>query len=278
MPEFLAQLVTCGVGAGKPCTICDIWVLSDNVVDFLLQSLAAPILVIVLVVGGFIYVTSGGNPKRTEQAKSLLTSAIVGIIIALAAWLIVNTILNVLVKKEFVPPWTDIKGSDCPLPLEPTPVDLSKLPRSDLIAPPGTYQTEAEARQALNRFPGININKEPCSFWGETNCTDVKGLPKSTGDKLWQLQTKCTSGNIPCRFVLTGGTEGEGIIHKTHGIGESAVDIAPEKSNPTTQDYKNLKSVALSEGASVARCEAQGGAHILTCDGKTNHIHVEFPR
>lgn len=280
MPEFLAQLVTCGIGNAPPCRICDIWVLADKVVNFV-YFLATPILVIIIIAGGFIYLTSGGNPKKTEQAKSLLSSAIVGIIIALAAFLIVDTILKTLVRQDFTwPSWKTITTNSCPKPLEPEKVDLSKLPRPEIIIPPGNYQTDAEIRSILTK-EGIRINKNDCpSALQQTNCTSLSGLPKSTLNYILELDRRCDSVSLLCgKFVITSGTEGEGTIHKTHGVGKPIIDIAPDRSNPTMEHYKILRDLAKTSGAvpNNTFCEKPNGTISETCAG-ADHIHVVFPR
>ncbi|MBQ7802659.1 hypothetical protein IJ380_02250 [Candidatus Saccharibacteria bacterium] len=45
---------------------------------------------------GVMYITSNGDPGAAAKAKKALTSAIVGLVIVLAAHLIVNTILNLI--------------------------------------------------------------------------------------------------------------------------------------------------------------------------------------
>lgn len=284
-------LVTCGKNIdGKPettlpgeqsCKICDIWVLSDRVVNFAF-FLATPILIIVLIAGGFIYLTSGGNPKKTEQAKSLLTSAIVGIIIALAAWLIVSTILKNLAKEgnDIILPWD--KMPTCPDPLAPEKVDLSKLPKPTVLGTPGTYADEQKARDALEGFSGtgerVPINKRPCTSIEDSNCTNVAGLPKSAIDYLRQLQDYCSDPKtINCKFVLSGGTEywlhSENTRHKP---GNSVVDVVPNKQ--TQAIYKALIDAA-GAVATIRRCEDSSGNQVLTCSvPQTNHIHFEFRR
>ncbi len=50
---------------------------------------AGLLLFIYLIIGGFSYLTSGGDPKAMEQAKGKITNAIVGfIIIFVAYWLV----------------------------------------------------------------------------------------------------------------------------------------------------------------------------------------------
>lgn len=45
-----------------------------------------------IVIGGFLYITAGGEAKKVDQAKTFIKSALTGIVLALAAWLILNTI------------------------------------------------------------------------------------------------------------------------------------------------------------------------------------------
>ena len=51
-------------------------------------GLAGIVLFIMLVVGGFQYMTAGGDPKAVEQAKNTLTYAIGGIILMALSFLI----------------------------------------------------------------------------------------------------------------------------------------------------------------------------------------------
>ena len=43
---------------------------------------------IFLIIGGFNWLTSGGDPKKLQQAKNTITYAILGIILLIVAWLI----------------------------------------------------------------------------------------------------------------------------------------------------------------------------------------------
>ena len=45
---------------------------------------------IMLLVGGFKYLTSGGDPKATESAKNTLTYAIFGLIALIGIWLLLR--------------------------------------------------------------------------------------------------------------------------------------------------------------------------------------------
>lgn len=53
-------------------------------------SLAAITLFIMLIVGGLRYLFSGGNPKATEAAKGTLTTAVLGLVLIVSAFVIMK--------------------------------------------------------------------------------------------------------------------------------------------------------------------------------------------
>ena len=50
--------------------------------------------VIFIVVGGFRYVVSGGDPRNTQQAKNTIIYAVIGLFISVFAFAIVNFIVG----------------------------------------------------------------------------------------------------------------------------------------------------------------------------------------
>jgi hypothetical protein len=62
-----------------------------NIIEVIL-GLAAIALFLMLVVGGFKYITSGGDPKSVESAKNTLTYAIFGMVLLASAFLILRFI------------------------------------------------------------------------------------------------------------------------------------------------------------------------------------------
>ncbi len=94
LPAFAAGIVPeC---ANTICTICDMWSLANNIMNFLLIDLAIPVLIIMLIWGGVLWVTAGASPKNIEQGKTIITSALIGVLIAFAGWLAVDTIIKSL--------------------------------------------------------------------------------------------------------------------------------------------------------------------------------------
>lgn len=65
----------------------------QNVIDLLL-FLVGIIAVIVIVVSGFRFVTSNGDPQQISKAKDSIIYAVIGIVVAVMAYAIVNFILD----------------------------------------------------------------------------------------------------------------------------------------------------------------------------------------
>ena len=63
----------------------------------ILLAIAGLVAVIFLIVGGFRYITAGGNEETAESAKKTITNAIIGIVIIILAFVIVRVISNALI-------------------------------------------------------------------------------------------------------------------------------------------------------------------------------------
>lgn len=60
----------------------------------ILLMIGGAIAVLFVIIGGYQYLTSGGNDEDAEKGKKTLTNAIIGIIIITLAWVIVNVVVN----------------------------------------------------------------------------------------------------------------------------------------------------------------------------------------
>lgn len=86
------QLVPCGQDDLPKCDFNAALMLLNNLIDFgllLVPFLAA----IALMFAGFMYLTSAGDTGKVGKAHEIFTDTVIGIIVALAAWLIIKTIL-----------------------------------------------------------------------------------------------------------------------------------------------------------------------------------------
>lgn len=77
----------------------------------LLLLFAAAIAVVFLVIGGFRYVTSSGNEELVEKAKKNITHSIIGLVIIIMAFAIVQIISNFLIKPPTVKDQTGVDDS-----------------------------------------------------------------------------------------------------------------------------------------------------------------------
>lgn len=73
----------------------DFYTLISNIIKILL-SFVGLLSVIFIIVGGIFYILSTGDPGRIERAKSIITNAIIGLIIALVSFAAVTFIAGAL--------------------------------------------------------------------------------------------------------------------------------------------------------------------------------------
>ncbi len=76
---------------GDVATIQCLEVLFTRVVTAVVE-LAGVLLFIMLLVGGFTFLFSGGDQKKLETARGTITNAIIGLVIIVSAYLILKTI------------------------------------------------------------------------------------------------------------------------------------------------------------------------------------------
>ena len=98
------RIVQCGSAYQPACGLCDIATLAQNVLNtgiFIAVFLSA----ILFAWAGWKYVTAGGGGD-VSAAREIFTNVLVGLVIILAAWLIVDTIMRTLVNENAtIGPW-----------------------------------------------------------------------------------------------------------------------------------------------------------------------------
>ncbi len=78
-------------GAGGSATnVADI---IEKIIKFLLGFVGG-LSVLMIIVAGIMYITSGGDEARVDTAKKWLTYSIVGLVVALLGWVIVKTVIS----------------------------------------------------------------------------------------------------------------------------------------------------------------------------------------
>lgn len=80
----------------QPCDFEYFMMLINKIIDFLLFVMATPIFVLIFIYAAFLYLSDGGSSENIKRAKGILKKAVIGYVIALAAWLVIKTILLTL--------------------------------------------------------------------------------------------------------------------------------------------------------------------------------------
>ncbi len=87
--------VDCAQGEGQDKSLFDADGIFQIIVNTLLFIIGA-VAVIMLVYGGFKYVTSAGDSSAVTSAKNTILYAVIGIVVALLSWAILDFVLNQL--------------------------------------------------------------------------------------------------------------------------------------------------------------------------------------
>lgn len=96
-----------GADAAKLCGVCDIAKTAQNILNAGIY-IAIFLSAVLFAYAGWKYMTAGGEGGKSS-AKEMLTNVIVGLVILLAAWLIVDTIMKVFVAEDGgFGPWNEI--------------------------------------------------------------------------------------------------------------------------------------------------------------------------
>lgn len=300
------SLVPCGnISRGQPpCTPCELWHLGDHVINFLLFVLAFPILTVALLVGGILWVTAGGSENQITKGKAVITSSIMGVLLAFGAWLIVDTIVKTLADSSqgaFLLAWN--KFPDCPAPAIPSqPPQPPTGPQE-----PGPGITPPVTSTDKNRQQANLLINQGVLFSGSGDCSDASGNRVSAatnqnelikGETITVCQSGCnatllkactkssftlgekvlpalvlTRQNTNVNFTISSMATGSHSPTSDHYKGE-AVDIVPTV--PTAANYITLRNQlkALSGPANRVECEDNKGNKITDCGPKTTHLHA----
>jgi hypothetical protein len=68
----------------------------------LMLTLAGAIAVLFVIIGGFWYITSAGNAELAEKGKTTLVNAIIGVVIIVLSYVIINVIVNTVSRSNGV--------------------------------------------------------------------------------------------------------------------------------------------------------------------------------
>lgn len=102
--DRVGGLVPCGrscndpstkdIDESEPCKLCSFFVMIDNWIDGLLLIFIPSIAVLMIAIGGVMYIISQGNPEMLGRVKKLFTAVVIGLLITYGAFLIIGLFLK----------------------------------------------------------------------------------------------------------------------------------------------------------------------------------------
>lgn len=111
-------LVPCGGTGESPCNACHAMGMVNSLISYMFTIITF-LAVMVIMYAGVKLVTSQGNASEWEEAKGMMTNMIVGFVIVLSAWLVVDTLMKMLIDTKVVPGmWNELDTSSCDAPLQ----------------------------------------------------------------------------------------------------------------------------------------------------------------
>lgn len=93
--HFFAQTLTPGTGQGQ-VNIPTVQADSATLANLLgtVYGIAGTVCVIIVIIAGYMYVTSAGNSAQTVKAKNAILYAVIGLVIILLAFVITQFVLG----------------------------------------------------------------------------------------------------------------------------------------------------------------------------------------
>lgn len=85
---------------GPDCNFAKFVELINKIINFLITAIALPVSAILFAWAGFLYLTAAGNEGQIGKAHGIFKNVFVGLILTLAAWLIINLVIVTLTDKS----------------------------------------------------------------------------------------------------------------------------------------------------------------------------------
>ncbi|OGZ33570.1 MAG: hypothetical protein A2Y98_01385 [Candidatus Portnoybacteria bacterium RBG_19FT_COMBO_36_7] len=180
--------------------------------------------------GGFRYMVG-----QVQEGKEIIYSALLGLLLLMASWLILYTINPDLATLKCDTAKTASgtpTGTPSGTPSSPTP-----------STPSGTTSGNTLSEQAArDQLTAANIGvKSDCPVGQSSNCVDLEGMKQETIDEIKSIANQAGTSNV----YVTAGTEGCGTVHstgsKSHCTGDKFdLRIDPELNSYIENNYTNI--------------------------------------
>lgn len=105
------QLVPCdgtSINGGKECNLCAFAELVQNIINFIVY-LAVVACALLVAYAGWLMLSATGDTQKYSNGKKIFGNAVVGLIIILGGWLVVDTILKSVLDQGKFGVWNEIQ-------------------------------------------------------------------------------------------------------------------------------------------------------------------------
>lgn len=188
----------------------------SNIYRFLIGI--AGVLALGMIVAGAIRISlQPGSIDQQSEGRSMIFSAIIGLVVVFGSYIILSTINPSLVFLE---------GPQAPMIEDTSASSTISSCNPGATLPPGTYDNQTAFNELVSATKGNMFVEQNCSVRCGIACVDLWGLPMSAVRNLRYIADYCvTSSNppTPCTVTINGGTESVGI--HDHGPGQPTVDM-----------------------------------------------------
>lgn len=273
----LAQITTGFLNcSGADCSACNIVDTANKVITWLIAILFM-VFAVLAVMAGFKLVTSGGNPSAMSAAKESFTNVIIGLIIILSAWLIVDTMIRGLGV-------TGIRGG---------PFPWSEVQCQSQLVPDYNRFESAAGATVLPQFSGragdpanLSDAQRTLAAAGVTvqNNVQLEGVSQARLNEIAGLATQCAAAmGQSCGIQVSSGVRqpGNPAGVGAHGTGQ-ALDLSSrhsplfnqwmrqQETYPPVQSFGNFRGFRVSP-STVCTWEGPDG------DSSRAHWHCAPP-
>lgn len=264
---------------GTDCDACH-FIEMGQLILFWLIGILAVVFAAIALVAGWGLATSGGNQQALSQAKSRMANAIIGFILVLAAWLIIDTLMRSLLAggnlgavSAGAGPWNTIQ---CGYQVSPAEVAATLAEDASLIAA-GLATTSVAVTPGPNcgfdettlvSIPGEGghravagvatnyVNMRTAAAAAGVNLSITSSYrPDSRQTELWDQCPTCQAEGTVARPCSRGGN---GSRHSS-GV---ALDISSSGGRPERCQIVDL-------------CRASGASFIMMYS-RSSHVHCDW--
>jgi hypothetical protein len=206
-------IVPCGGTGQGECRACDFVKLGQNLINWFI-AISASTIALTFAVGGMKMAMSGGDTGAVSSARSMMTNSVIGLIIILGSWLIVDTMLKLFLNDQSYGVWNEVQCVARPVATTPTPPVVGSSSGYVAGSKSSTGLTHGDALTRLESVKNINVTstagesgvKENCSGSG---CTTLAGIKEQTVQQVLNIASACPD----CSINVVGATEGG--VHST---------------------------------------------------------------